>query len=258
MTQAFRSNHFKHLLKIASSDVWQLKGSPDGAACFFESPLAVDADGAPNAYGPHGLHSLDNLGNAGHPGHWWGIVTDKQGRPVVQNGVAPKQPCAGFYISPTSLCDPLFETTDVRRYVDATRIPYVALPPAHLRRTGLRIGDFALVINAINGRYTFAIFADAKSDNPSKVKLGEFSINAAAALGAPTDARHGSMRKGIITLLFPGSGLGQGTIPDADTIDVVGRRSLEHFSNYRDKDSTLPTAFPEYPFFSRALLAAGY
>jgi hypothetical protein len=259
MTQTFRNLNFKHLTKIAGTDVWQLKGSPDAAAFFFESPLSVDADGAPQAYGPHGLAgTLDNLANAGHPGNWWGVVTDKTGRPVVQSGTGPNQPCAGFYISPTSLYNLSFGQNDVRRYADATCIPYIGLPPAHLRITGLTIGDLALVINAINGKYTFAVFADSKSDNPLKVKLGEFSICAAAALGAPTDARHGSMSSGIITLIFPGAGLGQGSIPSAETIAVTGRMSLQHFSNFRDKDSKLPAAFSEYPLFAGALDAAGY
>jgi hypothetical protein len=93
MSNAHRKANFKHLMKISTTDVWQLKGAPDAAAFFFESPLSVDADGAPMAYGPNSLHgTLDNLGNAGSPGHWWGIVTDKHGNPVVHNGLAPKQP----------------------------------------------------------------------------------------------------------------------------------------------------------------------
>jgi hypothetical protein len=246
-------------MRVATTDVWQLRDAPDAAAFFFESPLSVDADGAPKAYGPHGLNdTLDNLANAGHPGNWWGLVTTKNGTPVVQNGTAPKQPYAGFYISPTSLYDLLFDEADVRRWADATKIPYIALPPAHLHRTGLKIGDLGLVINATNGKYTFVVFADSKSDNPLKVKLGEFSICATAALDAPTSARNGSMSKGIISLIFPNSGIGQGSIPDAKTITVVGRSFLQHFSNHRDKDSKLPTAFPEYPHFARALDLAGY
>ena len=45
----------------------------------FESRLRIDADGAPNAYGPAGTEPLDALANAGHPGNWWGIVTDDAG-----------------------------------------------------------------------------------------------------------------------------------------------------------------------------------
>ena len=259
MSQAFRLASFKHLMKIASSDIWQLKGSPDTAACFFESPLSVDADGAPKAYGPPGLQgTLDNLGNAGHHRNWWGILTDKHGTPIVQSGIAPKQPCAGFYISPTSLYESILEVTDVRRYADATTIPYIALPFHHFHRKGVQIGDLALVINATNGKFCYTVFADSKSDKPQNVKVGEFSIAAADAIGAPTDARRGSLSKGVITVLFPGSGIGQGSIPDPKTIAVAGQGFLEHFSNHRDKDNKLLTAFPEYPLFATALVAAGY
>src|SRR5262249_49994796 len=181
MSHALRLAAFKHLSPIGGTHVWQLKNAPTAAAFFFESGLAVDADGAPNAYGPHGVHgTLDNLGNAGHPGNWWGIVTDKRGQPIVQNGIGPEQPCAGFYISQTSLHDSFFDQTDVRRWVDATRIPYIALPEIYFRATGLKIGDFALLINGCNGRHSFAVFADSKG---KKKKLGEVSICAAAALG---------------------------------------------------------------------------
>jgi len=255
MSHALRLAAFKHLSTVGGTHVWQLKNAPSAAAFFFESGLSVDADGAPKAYGPHGVPgTLDYLGNAGHPGNWWGVVTDKKGQPVVQNGVAPQQPCAGFYISTTSLINYGFDEADVRRYADATRIPYVALPPAYFRTTGLKIGDLALLINGNNGNHSFAIFADSKN----KAKLGEISICAAAALGAPTNARRGGMARGIISLVFPSSGIGQGAIPDAHTIAVCGQMHLQHFARYRDKDSRLPTAFPEYPLFAKALANAGY
>ena len=255
MSQASRLGSFKHLTTIGRTYVWQLKNAPTAAAFFFESGLSVDADGAPKAYGPHGLAgTLDNLGNAGHPGNWWGILKDRTGQPVVQNGIAPKQPNSGFYISITSLINFGLDDADVRKYADATRIPYIALPPAYFRGTRLTIGDIALLINTNNGKYTFSLFADTKH-NPT---LGEISICAAAALGGPTDARRGSLPKGIVSLVFPDSGIGQGSILDADTIRVVGRGHLHHFSMFRDKDSMLPKAFPEYPLFATALVKAGY
>ncbi|MGB6941921.1 MAG: hypothetical protein WBE37_05975 [Bryobacteraceae bacterium] len=272
MSHAGRSAAFKSLGTFGGTHVWQLKGAPHGAgssfesAFFFECGLTVDADGARTAYGPHGLAAaLDNLGNAGHPGNWWGLVTDKHHQPIVQSGIAPQQPCRGFYISQTSLYDSLFDETDVRRFVDAERIPYIALPqpgaphPGHppqhyFRKTGLRLGDFALLINANNGKYCFAVFADSKN----KPNLGEVSICASGLLGAPTDAKHGSLPRGVIKLVFPGSGIGQATIPNADTIARIGKASLEHFSNYRDKNNTLLAAYPEYPGFAGALIAAGY
>jgi hypothetical protein len=255
MSHASRLAAFKLLSTVGGSHVWQLKGVPNAAAFFFECGLTVDADGAPKAYGPSGLAgTLDNLGNAGHPGNWWGLVTDTHGQPVVQSGVAPQQPSRGFYISQTSLINYGFGEADVRRFADAERVPYIALPPAYFRQAGLKLGDLALLINANNGSYCFAIFADSKN----QPNLGEVSICAAGLLGAPTNARSGSLARGIIKLVFPGSGIGQGSIPDAHTIAVTGRRSLEHFSTHRDKNNILPTAYPEFPSFATALTAAGY
>jgi hypothetical protein len=255
MSHASRVAAFKLFSTVGGTHVWQLKGAPNTAAFFFECGLTVDADGAPKAYGPPGLAgTLDNLANAGHPGNWWGLVTDRHGNPVEQNGVAPQQPCRGFYVSQTSLINNVLPETDVRRFADAETIPYVAMPPAYFRTTELKLGDLALLINANNGRYCFAIFADSKNEP----NLGEVSICAARLLGAPTDARSGSLPQGIIKLVFPGSGIGQGSIPDAHTIAVTGQGSLQHFSNHRDKNNTLPTAYQEFPNFATALSAAGY
>jgi hypothetical protein len=255
MNNSFRFQSFKHLSTVGRTHIWQLKNTPNTAAFFFESGLSVDADGAPKAYGPRTVSgTLDFLDNAGVPGNWWGLVTDKLGKPIQQNGEVPHQPYKGFYISPTSLFNLGFAETDVRRYADATTIPYIALPLRYFRVTGLKIGDLALLINGTNGRYTFAIFADAKK----KPNLGEVSIYAATALGAPADPRYGSLHQGIIALVFPGSGIGQGSIPDTHGIEVSGRMHLQHFSNFRDKAKMMLTAFPEYPLFARALNNAGY
>jgi hypothetical protein len=128
------------------------------------------------------------------------------------------------------------------------------LPKAHFRGTGLELGDLALLINTNNGRYCFAIFADSKH----RPELGEVSIRAAGLLGAPTNARNGSLPRGIVKLVFPDSGLGNGSISDAHTIDVTGRMSLSHFSMHLDKNDTFLNAYPEYPKFVTALKAAGY
>jgi hypothetical protein len=255
MSHASRLAGFKLFTTVGSTHVWQLKGAPTHAAIFFESGLTLDADGAPKAYGPPSLAgTLDYLANAGHSGNWWGLVKDRNGHPIVQSGVAPQQPCRGFYISQTTLINYGYDETDVRRFADADRIPYIALPPDDFHGTGLKIGDLALLINANNGNHCFAIFADSKK----KPNLGEVSIHASRLLGGPTDARHDSLPRGIIKLVFPGSGIGQGSIPDAHTIGVTGRMSLEHFSLHRDKNNTLLTAYPEFPKFATALTAAGY
>lgn len=172
--------------------VWRLQND---AAFFFTSSLMIDADGAPNAYNP-GDTGLDDLSNAGQPGHWDGIIADKEGNPVVQG---PNDPFPGYYISCTALSDWTKERIDPTRYVDASKIPYIALPGELARESGARLGDLAVVVNMRNGRSAYAIFADIG-------RLGEGSIALADNLGIWSDARRGGRWGGILYLVFPGSG----------------------------------------------------
>ena len=76
------------VLNLGAVEVRRLAENP---AMFFESGLAVDADGAPDAYHPLDL-GTDYLRNAGSPGNWRGIVTDTgrpNGKPVVQGPCDP-------------------------------------------------------------------------------------------------------------------------------------------------------------------------
>jgi len=120
---------------------------PDSSAFFFISGMTIDADGAPNAYHPDDT-GLDELANAGSPSHWDGIVTDRHGKPLVQ---LESDPFPGYYISCTTLADQNKEFNDPSRYVDSTKIPYVALPAEIAERGGARLGDFAFVVNLRNG-----------------------------------------------------------------------------------------------------------
>jgi hypothetical protein len=83
--------------------------------------------------------------------------------------------------------------------VDASKIPYVALPDEVARESGARLGDLAVVVNTRNGRFSYAIFADIG-------KLGEGSIALADNLGIWSDARDGGRWAGVLYLVFPGSG----------------------------------------------------
>lgn len=172
--------------------IWQL---PDSTAFFFISGMTIDADGAPNAYNPDNT-GLDELANAGSPMNWNGIITDQSGNPLVQQG---RDPFPGYYISCTSLADKAKPFSDPARYVDATRIPYVALPKEIADRGGAQLGDFAFVVNFRNGKSSFAIYADIGT-------LGEGSVALAETLGISPDARQGGESDGILYLFFPGSG----------------------------------------------------
>jgi hypothetical protein len=172
--------------------IWQL---PDSQAFFFISGMTIDADGAPNAYGPDDT-GLDNLENAGVPTHWDGIVTDEDGNPLIQG---ESDPFPGYYVSCTSLSDRRKKFTDPTRYVDAAKIPYVVLPNDLADHGGARLGDFAVVMNLRNGKSSYAIYADIGT-------TGEGSIALADNLGIWSDARRGGQSDGILYLVFPGSG----------------------------------------------------
>jgi hypothetical protein len=172
--------------------IWQLPGSQ---AFFFVSGMTVDADGAPNAYDPDDT-GLDELANAGVPTHWDGIITDRDGNPLIQG---ESDPFPGYYISCTALSDQTKKFTDPTRYVDASKIPYVVLPDDVADRGGARLGDFAVVMNLRNGKSSYAIYADIGT-------MGEGSIALADNLGIGSDARQGGESDGILYLVFPGSG----------------------------------------------------
>jgi hypothetical protein len=193
--------------------IWRF---PDRHAFFFISGMSIDADGAPNAYHPDDT-GLDELANAGSPTRWDGIITDREGSPLIQE---ESDPFPGYYISCTSLADETKEFTDPTRYVDATEIPYVALPEDLADRGGMRLGDFVFVKNLRNGEWSFAIYADIGT-------LGEGSIALANALGIWSDARHGGQSDGILYVMFPGSGnLQPRTISE---IESGGEKLLSHW-----------------------------
>jgi len=191
------------VVQVGPVAVWRAPGTN---ALVYESGLAIDADGAPDAYHPKGL-GLDALGNAGKPGSWWGVVTDTgkpDGTPVVQG---PADPRPGFYVSTTSLQDPKRPAPDPRRYVDSITVPYVAISPRLLARSlagGAKLGDVVAVVNVANGKVAYAVVADVGP----KDKLGEGSIALAQALGVDGNPRRGGVGKGIAYVVFPGSGAG--------------------------------------------------
>jgi hypothetical protein len=177
---------------VRDAPIWQL---PQSQAFFFVAGMAIDADGAPNAYNAQDT-GLDDLVNAGRPGHWDGILADESGNPLVQG---EDDPYPGYYISCTALSDRTKNSRDPGKFVDATKIPYIVLPGEVSRQTGARLGDFAVVTNLRTGRSSYAIFADIGT-------FGEGSVALAGNLGIWPDARQGGTRGGVLYLVFPGSG----------------------------------------------------
>jgi glycosyl hydrolase group 75 (putative chitosanase) len=177
--------------------VWQ---QPESFAFFFESSLSVDADGAPNAYHPDN-RGIADLANAGTSGSWSGLAEDKNGVPFIQG---PGDAFPGYYVSSTDLADRTKAVNDPTRYVDASRIPYIVLPEGMEARTGAHPGDFAVVFNLQKGKSSPAIYADTGPTD----RIGEGSVALAESLGLWSDARSGGTTRGILYLVFPGSGNG--------------------------------------------------
>jgi hypothetical protein len=188
--------------QIGGVRVERRSGPP--ATVEFTGGMAIDADGAASAYRPDDT-GLDRLADAGAPGDWWALATDADGEPYVQR---EGDPAPGSYVSTTSLVDERFETRDPRRYVDAARIPYVALP-GPFEGLGCALGDLAWVERtARNGtvRRSAALFADV---SPPSAPLGEGSIALADRLGIPSHPRTGGTRRASVRyVLFCGSRIG--------------------------------------------------
>lgn len=194
--------------------IGRLRGN---AAFFYESGMTIDADGAPNAYHPDNT-GLDDLANAGTPGRWEGLAKDPYGEPYIQG---PDDPYPGYYISSTALADRSKAANDPTRYVDASKIPFIVLPGGMARQLGARPGDFAAVFNQRNGKSSYAIFGDVGPFD----RIGEGSIALAENLGIRSDARNGGARRGIVYLVFPGSGNGRPRT--IDEIDAEGAKLLQ-------------------------------
>jgi hypothetical protein len=184
--------------EVREIQIWHLPGNE---AFFFEAGMTIDADGAPNAYHPDNT-GLDDLANAGAPGSWEGLAKGPDGEPIVQG---PDDPFPGYYVSATALSDRSKPYNDPTRYVDASKIPYIVLPGSFARQIGARPGDFAVVLNQRNAKSSYAIFGDV---GPSD-RIGEGSVALAENLGIRSDARNGGTRRGILYLVFPGSGNGR-------------------------------------------------
>jgi len=175
--------------------VWHV---PDSPVFFFEEGMTIDADGAPNTYNADNT-GIDDLSNAGEPGNWGALAVDPDGEPFIQGA---DDPFPGYYVSMTALADRTKRINDPRRYVDASKIPYIVLPHSVAQQAGANLGDFGVVVNLRNGKVSNAIFADIGT-------MGEGSVALADNLGIFSDARRGGTRDGLLYMIFGGSGNGK-------------------------------------------------
>jgi hypothetical protein len=119
-------------------------------------------------------------------------------------------------------------TTSLRlngRSVDASVTPYVALPPSVAKAAGLQLGDLVKV--TLNGKSSFAIFADS-SDDRSGRKLGEGSPALHAAIGHPLRSLNDGLDSGVSFEAYLGSGAKLGVLkngfPDTAAVNALGAR----------------------------------
>ncbi len=202
---------------MVGTTVWRL---PGGTAIGFKAGMTIDADGAPKAYHADDAKALGNLASAGREGSWSALVTDNgrpDGKPLVQGR---GDPAPGYFISATALFNKAKPARSPARYVDASQIPYVALPP-DAKEWGAELGDLAVVMNGKNGRIAFAIFADVGPP----AKLGAGSIALADAIGIASSPKDGGLPFGVTYAVFIRSG--NGAPRAVADIDREGQRLFE-------------------------------
>ncbi|MEE8575110.1 MAG: glycoside hydrolase family 75 protein [Thermodesulfobacteriota bacterium] len=206
------------LATVGGVNVWRARGA--GRPFLFSAGMAIDADGAPNAYHPEDI-GTDRLRSAGRSGHWWALATDTgktNGTPVIQG---PGDPYPGYYVSMTALSNPAYPEQSTFHYVNSNFIPYFVLPGGS--SAGARLGDLGVVYNTKNRKLMTAIYADIGP----KDKIGEGSIYLATNTGVGSNPRQGGAEDGILYLVFPGSGSGR-PLTEAE----IERRTTEIFNDW--------------------------
>lgn len=206
---------------VGGTKVWQLVDN--AGFYFFTSKMAIDADGSPRAYHPENI-GLDDLKHAGYEGNWWGIATDNNGNPIIQD---EDDPNPGYYVSTTSLCDRRYTDNDPRRYVDSEKIPFIVLPPQVSKLTNTDLGDFGYVYNTNNKKSAFVIFADTGPRD----KIGEGSIYLAKQLGINANARSGGQADGVIYIIFPLTGAKQ-----PRSLEDINKKGQKYFDEIGIED----------------------
>lgn len=181
----------------------------DFAYAYQTTHMAVDADGAPNAYNPDNT-GLDSLINAGYPHtNWWKDVLVPDPADSTKAFVQPSGPYAGFFVSMTALRSPTGKVTDPATYVDATEFPYVVIPTGfglNIKASIARPGDVGFATHLESGKTTTFIVGDAGGG--INARLGEASIALFVSLGEtdPNPRTGAGVPGGTIQyIIFPGS-----------------------------------------------------
>lgn len=205
-----------------------LLNSNASAYLFSSSHVAIDADGAPNAYHPDNI-GLDFLANAGYPNkNYWKdvLVVDPEnpGEAYVQTSGE----FAGYFVCKTSLQDKSKKTTDPMRYVDSRNVPYLVFPGSFYKKKGTgMLGDLGFAINLSTGEKSSFVVADI---GPFNADMGEMSIALAERLGGknvnPKNGA-GSPQGKMLYIIFPYSSRNHAWPLSVDEIDRYANKLLE-------------------------------
>lgn len=152
--------------------------------------VAIDADGAPDAYGPPRFDGdrdgcgTDSLKHAGYPDNSEDPIPDYWPDVLAPDPDDPLRPFLkddGYFISKTSLFDDtLASDLTPGKFVDANHVSYFVMPRFWIDHLGVQLGDLCLLWHSTLQMRAVAIVADlCPVDEP----LGEMSIAAARQLG---------------------------------------------------------------------------
>lgn len=207
------------------------------AYLFVTNHMAVDADGAPNAYHPED-NGLDFLANAGYPDkQWWRDVLVVDPNDPSRAYIQSSGEFAGYFVSKTALQDPSKSITDSARYVDARHIPYLVFPGSFYKMKGTgRLGDLGFAINLTSGEKSPFVVADI---GPASAPLGEVSIALAEGLGGhdvnPKNSA-GAPLGTTLYVVFPNSSR---QYPWPQSIDAIAQHANSLLDTIGGEDSVL-------------------
>lgn len=176
-----------HLIRISGVDV-DRSFIKDKEIVSWTAGMMIDADGSPQAYHPIDKKGLDAHSSAGYPnGGWRSILAAKTKlSPAYVQKEGDEAP--GFFVSKTSYEHSDFNYLDTHRYVNASTVPYIVVPPQiRSRANGVVLGCAGTI--TYKGKTIKALVADIGP----KFKIGEASIFAAMLLGIKSSPRTGGI-----------------------------------------------------------------
>jgi peptidoglycan hydrolase-like protein with peptidoglycan-binding domain len=202
-------------------------------------PMAIDVDGAPNAYGPNNAEALDLELNAHvgakKDGAIVGYLTkNDDGRtPVVQG---PSDPFPGFFVSTTGYADKNnTRIIDPRRYVNAAEINYT-LHARAAKNAGVKMGDVCVVHSLRTRQTVFAIVGDSGNSSGAE---GSLALLQRLGYNVKNGKSGGEDDKNIVVRYFAGT--------NPDGLFFFTQAELEAAAQKLDLDTDFSSFHPGEP-----------